>query len=118
MRALLARLFGRDLDTRLRPGYFPFVEPGFELDVACPFCDESKGDCRVCKGGGWVEFCGCGLVHPNVLAAGFSEREDVDVSKLTGFAFGFGLDRLVMLRHGIDDIRHLMRGDLRFLEQF
>jgi phenylalanyl-tRNA synthetase alpha chain len=118
LKGFLVELFQREVEVRLRPGYFPFVEPGFELDVACPFCDESKGDCRVCKGGGWVEFCGCGLVHPNVLAAGFAGREDVDVSKLTGFAFGFGLDRLVMLRHGIDDIRHLMRGDLRFLEQF
>ena len=100
---------------RLRPGYFPFVEPGFEFDVRCPFCEDG---CRVCSQTTWIEFCGCGMVQPCVLEAGFSGREDVDVSKLTGFAFGFGLDRLVMMRFGIDDIRNLMGGDLRFLEQF
>ncbi|MAE29271.1 MAG: phenylalanine--tRNA ligase subunit alpha [Planctomycetota bacterium] len=118
LKGFLAELFQRQVQVRLRPGYFPFVEPGFELDVACPFCDEKGGTCRVCKGVGWVEFCGCGLVHPEVLAAGFGGRDDVDLDKLTGFAFGFGLDRLVMLRYGLDDIRNLMGGDLRFLEQF
>ncbi|HJO27131.1 MAG TPA: phenylalanine--tRNA ligase subunit alpha [Planctomycetota bacterium] len=118
LKGFLRELFQREVEVRLRPGYFPFVEPGFELDVACPFCAEQAGACRVCKGGGWVEFCGCGLVHPSVLAAGFSGRDDVDVDSLTGFAFGFGLDRLVMLRYGLDDIRQLMGGDLRFLEQF
>jgi phenylalanyl-tRNA synthetase alpha chain len=115
LRRFLNELFDRELEVRLRPGYFPFVEPGFELDVRCPFCETG---CRVCSGSTWVEFCGCGLVHPNVLAAGFGGRDDVDHEKLTGFAFGFGLDRLVMLRFGIDDIRNLMGGDLRFLEQF
>ncbi len=115
LRRFLNELFDRELEVRLRPGYFPFVEPGFELDVRCPFCETG---CRVCSGSTWVEFCGCGLVHPNVLEAGFGARDDVDHEKLTGFAFGFGLDRLVMLRFGIDDIRNLMGGDLRFLEQF
>ncbi|HKX46736.1 MAG TPA: phenylalanine--tRNA ligase subunit alpha, partial [Planctomycetota bacterium] len=115
LRTFLSTLFGRELGARLRPGYFPFVEPGFEFDLRCPFCEAG---CRVCKGTTWVEFCGCGMVHPRVLAAGFRGRTDVDVAKLSGFAFGMGLDRLVMLRHGIDDIRHLLGGDLRFLEQF
>jgi len=115
LRRLLNELFGRELEVRLRPGYFPFVEPGFEFDVRCPFCEEG---CRVCSQSTWIEFCGCGMVQPCVLEAGFAGREDVDVASLTGFAFGFGLDRLVMMRFGIDDIRNLMGGDLRFLEQF
>ncbi len=115
LRRLLNELFGRELEVRLRPGYFPFVEPGFEFDVRCPFCEEG---CRVCSKSTWIEFCGCGMVQPSVLAAGFHGRDDVDLEALTGFAFGFGLDRLVMMRFGIDDIRNLMGGDLRFLEQF
>lgn len=116
LKTFLRELFQRDVKVRLRPGYFPFVEPGFEFDMGCPFCD-GKG-CRVCKQTGWIEFCGCGMVHRKVLEAGFAGRDDVDVSKLTGFAFGFGLDRLVMSRYQIDDIRQLMGGDLRFLRQF
>lgn len=110
LKGFLRQLFQRDADVRLRPGYFPFVEPGFEFDVRCPFCTDG---CRICKQTTWIEFCGCGMVHPNVLRNG-----NVDPERFSGFAFGFGLDRLVMLRHGIDDIRHLMGGDLRFLEQF
>jgi len=110
LKGFLRRLFRKDLEVRLRPGYFPFVEPGFELDIRCPFCESG---CRVCKSTRWVEFCGCGMVHPRVLEAG-----GIDPEAWTGFAFGFGLDRLVMLRYGIDDIRHFMGGDLRFLEQF
>jgi phenylalanyl-tRNA synthetase alpha chain len=110
LKGFLRRLFHKELDVRLRPGYFPFVEPGFELDIRCPFCEAG---CRVCKQTTWVEFCGCGMVHPRVLEAG-----GVDPEEWTGFAFGFGLDRLVMVRHSIDDIRHFMGGDLRFLEQF
>ena len=120
LKGFLRELFQRDLDVRLRPGYFPFVEPGFEFDVRCPFCLEKKAAksgagkaCRVCKDTTWVEFCGCGMVHPNVLAAG-----RIDAEEWSGFAFGFGLDRLVMMRYGVDDIRHFMGGDLRFLEQF
>ena len=86
------------------------MEPGFELDVRCPFC---TGGCSVCKGSTWIELCPCGMVHPVVLRYG-----GVDPEKYTGFAFGLGLSRLVMLRFEIDDIRHLMGGDLRFLEQF
>lgn len=116
LKTFLRELFQRDVQVRLRPGYFPFVEPGFEFDMGCPFCDQ-KG-CRVCKQTGWIEFCGCGMVHRKVLESGFAGRDDVNVSKLTGFAFGFGLDRLVMSRYQIDDIRQLMGGDLRFLRQF
>jgi phenylalanyl-tRNA synthetase alpha chain len=110
MKTLLRGIFGRDLDVRLRPGHFPFVEPGFELDARCPFC---KAGCSVCKRTTWIELLPCGLVHPNVLRAG-----GVDPEKWSGFAFGLGLSRLVMLRHAIDDVRHLLDGDLRFLEQF
>jgi phenylalanyl-tRNA synthetase alpha chain len=96
--------------VRLRPGFFPLVEPGFEFDLGCPFCEQG---CRVCKGTTWIEFCGCGMVHPEVLKAG-----RVDPREWSGFAFGFGLDRLVMMAYGVDDIRQFMGGDLRFLEQF
>lgn len=116
LKNFLAQLFDREVPVRLRPGFFPFVEPGFEFDMGCSFCG---GDgCRVCKQTGWIEFCGCGMVHPRVLEAGFAGRADVDPSALTGFAFGFGLDRLVMTRYGVDDIRQFLGGDLRFLEQF
>ncbi len=110
MKTLLAGIFGRELEVRLRPGYFPFVEPGFELDARCPFCE--KG-CSVCKRTTWIELLPCGLVHPAVLRAG-----GIDPEEWSGFAFGLGLSRLVMLRYGIDDVRHLLSGDLRFLEQF
>ncbi len=110
MKTLLRGIFRRELEIRLRPGYFPFVEPGFELDARCPFCE--KG-CSVCKGSTWIELLPCGMVHPNVLGAG-----GIDPEEWTGFAFGLGLSRLVMLRYHIDDVRHLLSGDLRFLEQF
>lgn len=111
MQEFLTRLFGRPIKVRFRPGYFPFVEPGLELDISCMLCGE-KG-CRVCKYTGWLEFMGAGMVHPNVLKAG-----GIDSKKYQGWAFGFGLTRLVMMRYGIDDIRLLTGGDLRFLEQF
>ena len=110
MKTLLRGIFGRDIEIRLRPGYFPFVEPGFELDARCPFC--TKG-CSVCKQSTWIELLPCGMVHPNVLTAG-----GIDPEQWTGFAFGLGLSRLTMLRYGIDDVRLLLAGDLRFLEQF
>ena len=100
-----------DLKVRLRPGFFPFVEPGFELDVNCSFC-EGTG-CKGCKQSGWIEILPCGMVHPNVLQAG-----GIDPEEFTGFAFGMGLQRVVMLRYGIDDIRYFTGGDLRFLSQF
>ena len=111
VRALKREILRRDVEVRLRPGFFPFVEPGFELDVNCPFCS-GKG-CSVCKHSGWIEILPCGMVHPNVLRAG-----GIDPERYTGFAFGMGLQRVVMLRYGIDDIRLFMGGDLRFLSQF
>ncbi|MCK6446350.1 MAG: phenylalanine--tRNA ligase subunit alpha [Planctomycetes bacterium] len=110
MKTLLRGVFGREIEIRLRPGYFPFVEPGFELDARCPFCKEG---CSVCKRSTWIELLPCGLVHPNVL-----QECGIDPEHWSGFAFGLGLSRLVMLRYGIDDVRLLLSGDLRFLEQF
>jgi phenylalanyl-tRNA synthetase alpha chain len=111
MKTCLRVILERDLQVRLRPGFFPFVEPGFELDVNCPFCS-GKG-CSVCKQSGWIEVLPCGMVHPNVLRQG-----GLDPEEYTGFAFGMGLQRVVMLRYGIDDIRQFMGGDMRFLQQF
>jgi phenylalanyl-tRNA synthetase alpha chain len=111
MKTLLTAIFKRDVTVRLRPGYFPFVEPGFELDIQCLICGGSG--CPVCKQSGWVELLPCGLVNPNVL-----RMSGIDPEQWNGFAFGLGLTRLVMMRYGIDDIRLLRGGDLRFLEQF
>ena len=111
MKTLLREIFKRDVTVRLRPGYFPFVEPGFELDINCLIC--SGAGCPVCKTSGWVELLPCGLVHPNVLRFG-----GIDPEQWNGFAFGLGLTRLAMMRYAIDDIRLLQSGDLRFLRQF
>jgi phenylalanyl-tRNA synthetase alpha chain len=111
MKTFLSTFFEKDVTVRLRPGYFPFVEPGFELDIQCLICS-GKG-CQVCKYSGWVELLPCGLIHPNVLKAG-----GIDPQIWTGFAFGMGLSRLVMMRHSIEDIRHFLSGNIRFLEQF
>jgi len=103
--------FERDLALRLRPSYFPFTEPSAEVDITCVFCD-GKG-CRVCKHTGWLEVAGCGMVHPNVF------REcGIDPERWTGYAFGFGIDRLAMLRYGVNDLRLFFENDLRFLRQF
>jgi len=107
----LTRFFGPKTKSRLRPGYFPFVEPGFELDINCVIC-KGKG-CSVCKNTGWVEIIPCGMVHPNVL-----KNVGYDPNKIQGFAFGMGLDRVAMMKYGIDDIRLFYNGDLRFLNQF
>jgi phenylalanyl-tRNA synthetase alpha chain len=111
MQTMLAAIFGRAVTVRLRPGFFPFVEPGFELDIRCLICDGAG--CPVCKQSGWVEQLGCGLVHPNVL-----RTSGIDPEEWNGFAFGLGLTRLAMMRYAIDDIRQLQGGDLRFLNQF
>jgi phenylalanyl-tRNA synthetase alpha chain len=111
MKTLLSAVFKREVTVRLRPGYFPFVEPGFELDIRCLIC--GGPGCPVCKQSGWVELLPCGLVHPNVLRMG-----GIDPEQWNGFAFGLGLTRLVMMRYGIDDIRLLQSGDLRFIRQF
>lgn len=105
------KLFGEDRDIRLRPSYFPFTEPSVEVDVSCFRCG-GEG-CNVCKGTGWIEILGSGLVHPNVL-----EMSGIDSTKYSGFAFGMGPDRVAMLKYGIDDIRHFYQNDMRFLEQF
>jgi phenylalanyl-tRNA synthetase alpha chain len=111
MKTMLSAVFGREVVVRLRPGYFPFVEPGFELDIQCLIC--GGPGCPVCKYSGWVELCPCGLVHPKVLSL-----SGIDPEEWSGFAFGLGLTRLAMMRYGIDDIRQLQGGDLRFLTQF
>ncbi len=111
MKQLLREIFHREVTVRLRPGYFPFVEPGFELDINCLICNGTG--CSVCKQSGWVELLPCGLVHPNVLRMG-----GVDPAEWSGFAFGLGLNRLVMMKYGINDIRHFLSGDIRFLTQF
>ena len=111
MKTLLSAIFHRDVTVRLRPGFFPFVEPGFELDIQCLIC--GGPGCPVCKQSGWVELLPCGLVHPAVLCAGGADPE-----QWGGFAFGLGLTRLAMMRYGIDDIRLFTSGDLRFLRQF
>ena len=111
MKGLLSGILKKDVEVRLRPGFFPFVEPGFELDMRCLVC-EGTG-CNVCKQTGWVEMMPCGLVHPEVLKAG-----GLDPDVYSGFAFGLGSMRLVMQKYGIEDIRHFQSGDLRFLKQF
>src|SRR5690349_2332753 len=111
MKTLLSSIFKREVTVRLRPGFFPFVEPGFELDIQCLIC--GGPGCPVCKQSGWVELLPCGLVNPNVL-----RMSGIDPEQWNGFAFGLGLTRLAMMRYGIDDIRLLLSGDLRFLNQF
>ena len=103
--------FERELGMRLRPSYFPFTEPSAEVDMSCVFCG-GRG-CRVCKQTGWLEIAGCGMVHPNVLTA-----SGVDPERYTGYAFGAGIDRLAMLRYGVNDLRLFFENDLRFLGQF
>lgn len=100
-----------NLVIRFRPSYFPFTEPSAEVDIACVLCNGSG--CRVCKATGWLEVLGCGMVHPNVL-----KKADIDPDQFTGYAFGVGLDRLAMLRYGINDLRVLFENDVRFLQQF
>ncbi|MBQ8290280.1 MAG: phenylalanine--tRNA ligase subunit alpha [Clostridia bacterium] len=111
MKTMLSEVFKRDIKVRLRPGFFPFVEPGFELDISCLICG-GEG-CPSCKGEGWLELCPCGMIHPNVLREG-----GIDTDKYTGFAFGLGLTRLAMMKYGIKDIRDFNSGDLKALSQF
>ncbi|MFZ4461735.1 MAG: phenylalanine--tRNA ligase subunit alpha [Patescibacteria group bacterium] len=111
IRTMLSDIFGREVAIRMRPGYFPFVEPGVEVDFSCTFC-EGKG-CKICKHTGWIEFMGAGLIHPNVIKQG-----GLDPNEYTGFAFGFGLNRLVMIRYGITDMRYFQNPNLAFLKQF
>lgn len=111
MKTMLSEVFRKDIKVRLRPGFFPFVEPGFELDINCLICG---GDgCPSCKHSGWLELCPCGMIHPEVLKAG-----GIDPEEYTGFAFGLGLTRLAMMKYGIKDIRDLNGGNLKSLSQF
>jgi phenylalanyl-tRNA synthetase alpha chain len=105
------RFFGKTLAIRFRPSYFPFVEPGAEVDMQCSFCGGTG--CRICKGTGWVEIGGSGMVDPEVFG-----HVGIDAERYTGFAFGMGVERMAMLRHGVNDIKFYYEGDLRFLEQF
>ncbi len=109
--AFTSAYFGPAIHSRLRPSYFPFTEPSAEFEVSCIFC-EGKG-CRVCSHTGWIELGGCGMVDPNVFTA-----VGIDPEEYSGFAFGFGIDRCAMMRHDVDDIRHFIANDIRFLEQF
>lgn len=111
MKGMLREVFNQDVEVRLRPGFFPFVEPGFELDCSCTICG-GKG-CQTCKNTGWIELCPCGMIHPNVL-----QMSGIDPEEYSGFAFGLGLTRLAMMKYKIKDIRVLNSGNLRFLEQF
>ncbi|WAA11633.1 phenylalanine--tRNA ligase subunit alpha [Fervidibacillus halotolerans] len=105
------KIFGNDRQIRLRPSFFPFTEPSLEMDISCKICG-GKG-CHVCKGSGWIEILGAGMVHPNVL-----RMNGFDPEKYSGFAFGVGVERIAMLKYGIDDIRHFYTNDVRFLHQF
>ncbi|QIV94546.1 phenylalanine--tRNA ligase subunit alpha [Allofrancisella frigidaquae] len=111
LHAFLSSFFEKDLKVRFRPSYFPFTEPSAEADIECVICGGSG--CRVCKNTGWLEVLGCGMVHPKVLKSG-----SIDSTKFQGFAFGMGVERLSMLRYGIDDLRMFFENDLRFLKQF
>lgn len=111
MKEMLSKIFKKEVDVRLRPGFFPFTEPSFEMDVRCPYCDGVG--CSVCKQGGWIELCPCGMIHPNVL-----KEAGIDSEKYSGCAFGLGLDRMVMMRMGINDIRDLNSGNLKVFKQF
>ncbi|MBI4852162.1 MAG: phenylalanine--tRNA ligase subunit alpha [Acidobacteria bacterium] len=113
LQTFLEKLFNRAITLRFRPSYFPFVEPGAETDFSCYLCASKNSGCRVCKGTGWIELGGSGMVHPNVLQAC-----NIDPQEYSGFAFGFGIDRMTAMLYGIDDIRHFFAGDLRFLTQF
>jgi phenylalanyl-tRNA synthetase alpha chain len=112
MEGLLKEVFKTDdIKVRLRPGFFPFTEPSFELDCSCVICG-GKG-CPTCKNSGWLELCPCGMIHPNVL-----KESGIDPNIYTGFAFGLGLARLAMMKYHINDIRVLNSGDLRYLKEF
>lgn len=111
MKTMLSEVFGRSVNVRLRPGFFPFTEPGFELDISCLICG-GEG-CPSCKNSGWLELCPCGMIHPNVLKEG-----GIDPEEYTGFAFGLGMTRLAMMKYGIKDIRDFNSGNLKALSQF
>lgn len=111
LQKFLEEYYGQALEVRVNPFYFPFTEPSFEFALSCPFCQ--KAGCSICSQSGWIELLGCGMIHPNVLRAA-----DIDPATYTGFAFGCGIDRLVMMKYGIEDVRHFESAKLDFLRQF
>ena len=112
LKLFLSTYFGKPVETKITPFYFPFTEPSFEFSLSCPFCEDGE-DCRVCSNERWIELLGCGMIHPNVL-----KMAGVDSEKYTGFAWGCGVERLVMMKHNIEDIRHFNSAKLKFLRQF
>lgn len=113
LQKFLEEYYGKKLDVRVNPFYFPFTEPSFEFALSCPFCEQKDASCKVCSGEGWVELLGCGMIHPNVL-----KSAGIDPNEYTGFAFGCGIDRLVMMKYNIEDVRHFESAKLDFLRQF
>jgi phenylalanyl-tRNA synthetase alpha chain len=111
LKAFLQEYYGKQLEVKTQPFYFPFTEPSFEFVLSCPFC-EKKG-CSICSQTGWIELLGCGMIHPNVL-----KEAGIDTNVYTGFAWGAGIDRLVMMKHGVEDVRYFESGRLDFLRQF
>lgn len=111
LQKFLEEYYGKKLEVRVNPFYFPFTEPSFEFGLSCPFCE--KRGCNICSESGWIELLGCGMIHPNVL-----KSAGIDPSEFTGFAFGCGIDRLVMMKYGIEDVRHFESAKLDFLRQF
>ncbi len=111
LKTFLEEYYEQELEVRTQPFYFPFTEPSFEFAISCPFC-QKKG-CSVCSQAGWIELLGCGMIHPNVL-----KMAGIDPNEYTGFAWGMGIDRLVMMKQGIEDVRHFESGKLDFLRQF
>ena len=111
LKTFLEEYYGQQLEVKIQPFYFPFTEPSFEFALSCPFC--KKTGCQICSHTGWIELLGCGLIHPNVLREG-----GINPDEYSGFAWGFGVDRLVMMKYGVEDIRHFHSGNLDFLRQF
>jgi phenylalanyl-tRNA synthetase alpha chain len=111
LKTFLQEYYQQELEVKTQPYYFPFTEPSFEFALSCPFC--KKAGCNICSQSGWIELLGCGLIHPNVL-----KEAGIDPNEYTGFAWGGGIDRLVMMKNDIEDIRHFESGKLEFLRQF
>ena len=111
LKTFLEAYYEKELNVRINPFYFPFTEPSFEFSLSCPFCDQQG--CHICSQAGWIELLGCGMIHPNVLQAA-----GIDSNVYTGFAWGVGIERLIMMKHGIEDIRHFESAKLDFLRQF
>jgi phenylalanyl-tRNA synthetase alpha chain len=111
LKTFLQEYYGKELEVKTQPFYFPFTEPSFEFALSCPFCD--KKGCNICSQSGWIELLGCGMIHPNVL-----REAGIDPEVYTGFAWGGGIERLVMMKYGVEDVRHFESGKLDFLRQF